>query len=168
LASEAEAEAVFVAIKAASGADNCVSPISFEEFCRSIMDFPQLLSQFKEDFEAPSPIKQNRKNLSLQIVEEPEIENSACDSSRTKPYIGYLTFETECREFDDCDDQEKLSDVDEILKVAVKVASRRHEPSSIDKEPRGSVDDETLSQRIEASVSMLQGSLLQDQEACKL
>jgi hypothetical protein len=168
LGSEAEAEAVFVAIKAASGADDCISPISFEEFTRSIIYFPQLLRQFKEDFEAPSPIKQNRKNLSLKIDEEPEIENSDCDSSRTKPYIGYLTFETQFREINDCDDQDKLSDIDEILKVAVKVASRSHEPSSIDKEPRGSSDDETLSQRIEASLTTLQGRVVQDHEACKL
>jgi uncharacterized coiled-coil DUF342 family protein len=146
LDSEAQAGAIFAAIKAAAGSDDYTSPITFAEFTQSIMDFPQLLQQFKDDFETLSPAKVDRQNLTIHIEELSESDTSACNSSRRQPYVGCLTFESESSDTADqmrlpirdggcsqkswqrrkeasrkdnaCDEDERLADVLEILGIA--------------------------------------------------
>mmetsp|Transcript_456 Transcript_456/g.482 ORF Transcript_456/g.482 Transcript_456/m.482 type:complete len:155 (-) Transcript_456:971-1435(-) len=47
-----EVEALFLAFKESAGNFSNKDTVSFEEFCKGIIDFPFLLEQFKQDFQA--------------------------------------------------------------------------------------------------------------------
>lgn len=158
LESEAQAGAIFAAIKAAASSEDICSPITFEEFTRSIIDFPQLLEQFKEDLESLSPVKVNRQALSIQIDEMSESDTSACNSTRTRgKLVGVLTFESEAREDNNSDETNRLGDVIEMLGVAMKIDIRKDsapEPDFLERE-RSTLDENCLSQRIEEYLTTL-------------
>ncbi|CAG9334583.1 unnamed protein product [Blepharisma stoltei] len=52
LEKDEEVEALFFALKESSGCSKFSSSITFEEFCKGIIDLPFMLEQFKQDFEA--------------------------------------------------------------------------------------------------------------------
>lgn len=54
-----EVEALFLAFKESGGDYSNKEFVSFDEFCKAIIDFPFLLEQFKQDFQAASGIKAN-------------------------------------------------------------------------------------------------------------
>jgi hypothetical protein len=162
------------------------------------MDFPQLLQQFKDDFETLSPAKIDRPKLNISIEELSESDTSACNSSRRQPHVGCLAFESESRDDQillpirdggygprgcqwskealrkstDCGEDEQLADVLEILEIALQTGLKKYEsapePYSADRELCTTVDEESLLRQVEDSLNNLQRSLKTSRIQCSL